>query len=426
MCERTTFSELPGRRYDPLMAERNQLPPQIKRIELKKRAGGRPVVRYQLTVDTGVDAAGHRKQLRKRYATEREARGALARIRGEVARGVYVHPSEVTIEQACTDWLLSRHGIKRTTKSGYEDALSPVRSELGHVAVQKLTRRDVDALVARLRAGTVLRPNGKPRRKWSPRYCNLMLGTLSQVLDQLVKDGSLVRNVVEHVDRVPGNPAKFQTYTEDQVSTLLASIADDRDRHAWHLGLCGLRRGEIGGLRWDSIDLKAKTITIGRTRVSVGGEAVDQDDAKSEESARTLPLPEPLWNELKAAKKRQTVERLALGPSYRDLGNVVCNEAGEAYHPDTLTKMWTKAIAAAGVPHIRLQDARHTCATIMHLQGVPTALISAWLGHADLAFTMRTYVHSQPDALATAAQTLAQVVTTRDNLTIRSGSDPSP
>lgn len=51
----------------------------------------------------------------------------------------------------------------------------------------------------------------------------------------------------------------------------------------------------------------------------------------------------------------------------------------------------------------------------MHLLGVPAALISAWLGHADVAFTMRTYVHSQPDALAQAAQSLAQVVTIRDH-----------
>ena len=36
----------------------------------------------------------------------------------------------------------------------------------------------------------------------------------------------------------------------------------------------------------------------------------------------------------------------------------------------------------------------------MHLQGVPPAVIAAWLGHADVAFTMRTYVDSWPDALA--------------------------
>ncbi|WP_324188827.1 MULTISPECIES: tyrosine-type recombinase/integrase [Nocardia] len=60
---------------------------------------------------------------------------------------------------------------------------------------------------------------------------------------------------------------------------------------------------------------------------------------------------------------------------------------------------------------IRLHDARHTCGTLMHLQGVPIAVISEWLGHADSAFTMRTYVQMH---LAAAAGTLEAVVTNRD------------
>jgi integrase len=99
----------------------------------------------------------------------------------------------------------------------------------------------------------------------------------------------------------------------------------------------------------------------------------------------------------------------------RDLGYVVCNEAGQPYHPDTLSKMWANAVAAAGVLSDPAARARHTCGTTMHLQGVPAAVIAAWLGHADVAFTMRTYVHSQPNALANGTQSLARVVTIRDN-----------
>lgn len=73
------------------MVERRQLPPQIKRVKLAQRDGGRAVIRYQLTVDVGV-VDGKRKQLRKRYATEREARAALDAVRGDVAKGTYVHP----------------------------------------------------------------------------------------------------------------------------------------------------------------------------------------------------------------------------------------------------------------------------------------------------------------------------------------------
>jgi integrase len=44
----------------------------------------------------------------------------------------------------------------------------------------------------------------------------------------------------------------------------------------------------------------------------------------------------------------------------------------------------------------------------MHLQGVPIALVAAWLGHADISFTMRTYVHAQADALELAARSFAE------------------
>ncbi len=50
----------------------------------------------------------------------------------------------------------------------------------------------------------------------------------------------------------------------------------------------------------------------------------------------------------------------------------------------------------------RLHDTRHTCGTLMHLRGVLAAVISAWLGHATVAFTMKTYVHSQDEALRAA------------------------
>ena len=45
--------------------------------------------------------------------------------------------------------------------------------------------------------------------------------------------------------------------------------AKDRNRHAWHLALAGLRRGEIASLCWDDVDLEQRTVRIGKTRVDV-------------------------------------------------------------------------------------------------------------------------------------------------------------
>ena len=83
----------------------------------------------------------------------------------------------------------------------------------------------------------------------------------------------------------------------------------------------------------------------------------------------------------------------------------MCDAAGRLYHPDTLSDFWRALCSDAGVSRIRLHDARHTCVTLMHMQNLPIVVIAEWLGHADPAFTMRTYVHSQNDALHLAAET---------------------
>ncbi|MGO9386345.1 MAG: Arm DNA-binding domain-containing protein [Mycobacterium sp.] len=275
------------------MGERQQLPPQIRRVELARRAGSRPAVRYQLTVDTGM-VDGKRKQLRRRYRTEKEARAALAEIQGQVNAGSYVQPSTLTVEQACADWLQSRHKIRPTTAAGYGYVPQPVRGELGDLAVQDLTRRHIDDLIVKLRAGSLERPGGRARKAWSARSCNYMLGAVSQVLAQLVAEGRLARNVAGLVDRVPGKARIFKTFTDDQVRIVLGAIANDRNRHAWHLALAGLRRGEIAGLRWDDVDFGQRTVRIGKTRVDVGGRAFDQDDPKTASAGRVLPIPDSL------------------------------------------------------------------------------------------------------------------------------------
>jgi integrase len=398
------------------MAEpRRQLPPQIKPVELTKRKGGRAVVRYQLTVDVG-DINGQRKQFRKRYPTEKAARAALDEIRGQVAAGTYVAPDKLTVAQACENWLAGKRAADRaeSTVDGYEEKLSVVITELGDKQVQKLTKRHLDDLVIALRAGGLPAPKGKARKPWSPRSVNYLLGLLVSILESEQKQGHVVRNVAKLVDRIDSDAKPPDPLTEAEVENVLAYIEGDRYAIAWHLALAGLRLGEICGLRWSDIDLKANTLAVENTRLQRGKKHIEKAP-KSRAGRRELPLPDHLIVELKATRKIQATDRLKLGEAYVASGYVVVNEAGEALTPNAVESRWARVLVAAKVRHRRLHDARHTCGTLMHLKGVPIALISAWLGHASKAFTMQTYVNPQPEALAVAAQSFAQVVTIRDN-----------
>lgn len=200
----------------------------------------------------------------------------------------------------------------------------------------------------------------------------------------------------------------MQTYTPAEVKKVLATARTDRLEPVWLLALSGLRRGEICGARWTDIDLKRRTITIRENNVVVDGRPT-VSEPKSARSKRTLPLTDALVGTLQRAKRRQAAERRRAGDKYQASGYLVVNELGQQLHPETVADKWETLIKRAGVRRVRFHDARHTCGTLMHLQGVPVAVIAAWLGHADPAFTMRTYVHSQDHALHEAAKVLGVV-----------------
>jgi integrase len=392
---------------------RQQLPPQIKKVSVTNRRTGKPLIRYQSTVDTGRDpASGKRRQIRRRFTTESAARAELASIQDRVKTGSYIHSSKLTVKQVCQAWLASKHSLKPSTLAAHRSKLAALCDELGHIEVQKLSKADLASLVGRLRRGEV-----EGRKKWTPRSCNYLLYLATAVLDDQVTQGNVVRNVARLVDRLPGDPRKFRTLTTEEMFAILDH--DCRDRHLWTLALYGLRRGEIAGLRWRNLnltdkpvgegdeELPAKSLRIVENRVTVG-KTILTGTPKSKASNRTLPLPDEVVEVLRAARKRQFEERLAFGEGYGSGEYVACDEMGQPYHPNLLWFRWGRMLDDLGIKRVRLHDARHTCGTLMHLRGVPIAVIAAWLGHASAAFTMAVYAHSQDDALRAAANSFAR------------------
>jgi integrase len=193
-------------------------------------------------------------------------------------------------------------------------------------------------------------------------------------------------------------------------------VAQERLSATWQLSLYGLRRGEVLGLCWSDIDLQAKMITIQRARFEVTGSGVVEVGPKTERGERTLPMDDVLAAALRSLKARQAQERLeareAYFPGCGDCSgaHVVVDELGHPYRPEWYSDQFRNLAKSAGLPAIRLHAARHTCGTLMHLRGVPTAVISKWLGHATAAFTMATYGHSQDEALAAAGAMYATAI----------------
>lgn len=400
------------RRMSPMT--RQQLPPQIKKVDVLDRKTGKMVVRYQVTVDSGFNPdTGKRQQVRRRYATEKAARDALAEVGQQVSVGAFVPRRAVTVDTLCEDWLASLHNVRVTTVRDYTFALAPLRERHGALPAQKLTRPDLDGLLTDLRAGGTTTAKGRARKAWSPRSCNGAINAWRLVLDYGMERRELAHNVAAPMKKVPAVHREMDTYTPDEIRKLLKSADTDRNGHLWYLALNGLRRSEIAGLKWSDIDFTSGTLTVRRSRVELGGGAfaVVENEPKTQASRRTLPLDEGLIAVLRRTSARQAQEKLALGAVHFDSGYVAVTTAGLPYTPGALTHLWHEMAKTAKVRRIRLHDARHSCGTAMHLRGVPLAVISKWLGHADAAITARLYVHSQDDALIAAGKTLGGVVT---------------
>lgn len=377
------------------------------------RATKQKVVRYQVTVNAGVDPnTGNRRQIRRRFRTEKEARLALSETQVAVDQGAFVPRTDVTLREAIDANLTARHGLRESTLAGYRDIIKPVAQEYGHLKVQALTKHHIVKLIAKLRAGDFVRENGKRSRPWGPRSVNLMLTVLSLVLESEQKQGHIARNVATLVDRLPRERRTMDTYTASEVQQIFAYTTGDRMQHTWHLALSGLRRGEVCGLRWKDIDFESGTVSIVNNRVMVSGRVVE-NPPKTEFSERVLPLTDELVSALTSARKRQKVERHLAGEAYESGEYVVSDELGRPIRPDLVSAAWARMTVKAGVRKIRFHDARHTCATLMHLEGVPIAVISAWLGHTDASFTMKTYTHSQNPALLLAATHLSAAMSGR-------------
>jgi hypothetical protein len=183
---------------------RQQLPPQIKKIEITDRKAGKTIVRYQLRVDGGLNpTSGQRQQVKRRYTTEREARDALAAIAGQATQGTFVAKAALTVEIACADYVAGRHNLRESARAKLEYDLGPLRERFGTLPVQRLTKADLDALVADLGAGGSRTAKGRTRRAWSAVSVNKAIDAWAIMLDDAHQQGLVTRNVAKHVAHVP-------------------------------------------------------------------------------------------------------------------------------------------------------------------------------------------------------------------------------
>ena len=244
----------------------------------------------------------------------------------------------------------------------------------------------------------------------SPRSLRLHKNIIAQTLDLAVRNKLIQSNPCQFVVLPQCERYESQFYTETQLKALFSALKDDPILPmvritAWY----GLRRSELLGLQWDSIDLEAGTMTIRHT-VSKVTEVVAKDKTKNASSRRTFPLTPEAVEIFTKAKEQEERNWAMFGREYQENPYVFKWPDGHPYSPDYISHHFAKVLKRHGLPHIRFHELRHSCASMLINMGFTLKDVQEWLGHSDIKMTANIYSHLDNARKNTIAAMLMQNV----------------
>ena len=121
-------------------------------------------------------------------------------------------------------------------------------------------------------------------------------------------------------------------------------------------------------------------------------------------------MPKVVIAALKAHRRRQLEERMALGAGWQKSGLVFTTPLGTALDARNVTREFRAMRLDAKVPVVRFHDLGHTAATLLLSQGVDPRTIMETLGHSQISLTLNTYSHVLPVLQAAAADKLDAIL----------------
>jgi integrase len=318
-------------------------------------------------VEAGHYPNGRRRRARVVRRRRADVLAEMDRLR-RVARSGRT-PTPQTVERFLTWWI---EEVKATTiapktlRTYRTVAKLWVGPHIGTVRLDKLRVTHVQDMVNALR-----------RQDLSPRVVNQTLKLTRQALRYAVGTRLIDHNPAEHVRGVPVVGGADVALTADEARAVLTIASTDSLYALWWLALkYGLRIGELLELRWSDVD--GDELHVRRSKTAAG--------------TRTLPLIPEARRVLR--DHRETSRRREVLPID---GYVFCRPDGRPIDERRIGERWHELLDEAGVEHRRFHATRHTAATLLLEAGVPLEVVSAILGHANLAITADIYAKVRGD-----------------------------
>lgn len=341
--------------------------------------------------------------------TRAEAEAAEAEDAAEIARRYALiaspRPSPGFVASLISDFKASPDwaALAPSTQAEWSRHLDRIRSVFGATSLAAIERRGSRKLIKAWHQSLSA----------TPRTANAGLSVLVRLFNFGLDEEDLTRNPAAGIARLPEGPSRRAiVWTREEFETLLAvkpaigqgispeqaarPILGPARRLALELcWLTGLRREDLIRLRWDEVDLEAKTSAD-------TGPMIRRPTLKSRgrQVARINITPE-IRAVLTAMKPPEDAPVSAL--------TVVTTEAGKPYKsPDAFssavrTAFDTAAITAADGRRKHLHDIRGTCATRKFAEGCTDAEAEAWFGWAPGQGADMRAIYGDPETIAQAA-----------------------
>jgi len=234
-------------------------------------------------------------------------------------------------------------------------------------------------------------------KKLAPRSLLSLRNRLLKIFGTAVKWGYVESNPAQGA-QIPAlvDTRDRRTLTPDQGRRLLAVLTEPYRTMVLLAVLSGLRRGEIFGLRWRSVDFSEGSLLVVESNFE--GHAMP---VKTRASRR------------KVFVDAMILEALAkLRPSaYQPDDFVFPSEKGTALHPTNVQRrVLNPACERAGIPHVSWHHFRYTYATWADPTGESIKALQAQLGHTDSKLTLSVYTQPMPEAQRRVGRKVAGVL----------------
>lgn len=392
--------------------------------------------RWRAEIVVGWTAAGKPKKKIIYAPTRAECATKLRAALGAKDDGALVAGKVPTLIEWMEYWLDNVAAVKVSPRTlvGYRSYVKNwvAGTEPARVRLDQLRAEHIEALHANVRAA------GR-----SETTASQLHRILSRALKIAERRGLAGSNPATKLD--PPTPADFDpdVLTVDDARRLISTAEEDPEGLRWLLALSlGPRQSERLGLGWDQVNLKAKSIRITRKLYRLpwghGCPEVDRGPScgrrphlcpqkaggglflgkpKSEAGKRDLPLPTPLAAAFERHKKLQDLSRLQAGldrgtwtSSTGERVDLVFSQAnGRPLDARKDWAAWKAFLKRAGVPDVRVHDARHTAATVLLLMGVDGRVVMDIMGWSQ-ASMLKRYQHVMDEMKVSAMDKMTEAL----------------